>query len=94
MTRSLKSQQPYQYHHETNTEHKMNTFHNSGALICLAGPTHLHKQNLNTNQFIPSQKIITAVGGYKLKCHGWVPVQFTNGTHTTNQSLYVCDKVD
>ena len=94
MTRSLKSQQPYQYHHETNTEHKMNIFHNSGALICLAGPTHLHKLNLNTNQLIPSQKIITAVGGYKLKCHGWVPVQFTNGTHTTNQSLYICDKVD
>ena len=52
--------------HETNTEHIMNIFPDSEALICLAGPTHLHKLNLNTNQLISSQKIVTAVGGHKL----------------------------
>ena len=72
----------------------MNIFPNSGALICLARPTHLHKLNLNTNQLTISQKIVTAVGGHKLKCRGWVPVQFTIGPHTTHQPLYICDKVD
>ena len=52
--------------HETNTEHIMNIFPDSEALICLAGPTYLHKLNLNTNQLISSQKIVTVVGGHKL----------------------------
>ena len=34
--------------HETNTECKINIFPDSGASICLAGPTHLHKLNFNT----------------------------------------------
>ena len=72
----------------------MNIFPDTGASICLAGPAHLHKLNLNTNQLIPSQKTITAVGGHKLKCYGWVPVQFNLGPLTTNQPLYICDKVD
>ena len=56
--------------HETNTEHKINIFPDCGASFCLTGPTHLHKLNLNTNQLIPFQN--TAVGGRKLKCHGWL----------------------
>lgn len=72
----------------------LNIFPDNGASICLAGPTHLLKRNLNTNQLTPYQKIITAVGGHKHKYYGWVPVQFTVGPHTTNQPLYICDKRD
>ena len=36
---------------------------------------------------------MTVVGGYKLICHGWLSVQFQIGNNTTNQPLYICDKV-
>ena len=69
-------------------------FPDSGASICLAGPQHLKKLGLATNHLIPCRKQVTAVGGYKLICHGWLSVQFQIGNTTTNQPLYICDKVD
>ena len=49
---------------------------------------------LKHHNLIPCQKEVKAVGGSKLICHGWVPINFTIGTHTTNQPVYFCNKVD
>ena len=69
-------------------------FPDSGASICLPGPHHLDQMRLKHHSLIPCQKEVKAVGGSKLICHGWVPINFTIGTHTTNQPVYFCDKVD
>ena len=43
---------------------------------------------------IPCQKEVKEVSGSKLICRGWLPIYFTIGTHTTNQQVYFCNKVD
>ena len=43
---------------------------------------------------VPSWKKVTAVGGSKLLCLGWIPVKFDIGTHSTKQPLYICNKID
>ena len=48
----------------------MNIFPDSGASICLAGPQHIAKFNLDTHDLIPCYKQVKAVGGSKLTCHG------------------------
>ena len=46
------------------------------------------------DQLIPCNKVVTAVGGSKLKCNGWFLIQFQIGTKVTTQPLYIRDKVD
>ena len=72
----------------------MKIFPDSGAAICLAGTKHLPKLNINMDQLIPCTKVVSAVGGSKLKCNGWLPIKFQIGTQVTTQPLYICDKVD
>ena len=69
-------------------------FPDSGASICIAGPHHLDQLGLSVKHLIPSRKIVRAVGGFKLACKGWIPIQFTVGNRSTKQALYICDKVD
>ena len=69
-------------------------FPDSGAGICLAGPQHLPQMGISKNSLIPCNKVVSAVGGSKLSCPGWIPVEFTVGKHSTTQPLYVCEKVD
>ena len=69
-------------------------FPDSGASICIAGPHHLDQLGLSIKHLIPSRKIVRAVGGFKLACKGWIPMQFTVGNRSTKQALYICDKVD
>ena len=45
---------------------KMNIFPDSGANICLAGPQHITKFNLDTHNLIPCYKQVKAVGGSRL----------------------------
>ena len=73
---------------------KMNIFPDSGASVCLAGPQHIAKFNLDTHDLIPCYKQVKAVGGSKLICHGWLPITFRIGKNTTKQPVYICDKVD
>ena len=73
---------------------KMNIIPDSGASICLAGPQHIAKFNLDTHNLITCYKQIKAVGGSKLICHGWLPITFRTGKNTTKQPVYICDKVD
>ena len=73
---------------------KMNIFPDSGASICLAGPQHIAKFNLDTHDLIPCYKQVKAAGGSKLTCHGWLPITFRIGKNTTKQPVYICDKVD
>ena len=72
---------------------KMNIFPDSGASICLAGPQHMAKFNLDTHDLIPCYKQVKAVGGSKLTCYGWLPITFRIGKNTTKQPVYICDKV-
>ena len=72
---------------------KMSIFSDSGLSICLAGPQHITKFNLDTHDLIPSYKQVKAVGGSKLTCHGWLPMTFRIGKNTTKQPVYICDKV-
>ena len=73
---------------------KMNVFPDSGASICLAGPQHIAKFNLDTYDLIPCYKHVKEVGGSKLTCHGWLPITIRIGKNTTKQPVYICDKVD
>ena len=73
---------------------KMNIFQDSGASICLAGPQHIAKFNLDTHDLIPCYRQVKAVGGSKLTCHGWLPITLQIGKDTTKQLVYICDKVD
>ena len=65
---------------------KMNIFQGNGASICLAGPQHIAKFNLDTHDLIPCYKQVKAVGGSKLTCHGWLPITFQIGKNTTRKS--------
>ena len=69
-------------------------FPDSRASICLAGPHHLDQMGLKHHNLMPSQKEVKAVGGSKLLCCGWLPINFTIGMHITNQPVYFWDKVD
>ena len=56
-----------------NCSTKMAIFPDSGATICLKGLKHLRNMGLSTNNLIPSRKVVRAVGGFTLMCHGWLP---------------------
>ena len=73
---------------------QMMIFPDSGAGICLAGPVHLSKLGIDPRKLIPCRKKVTAVGGSTLTCRGWLPMRFSIRGHTTQQPLYVCDKID
>ena len=72
----------------------MNIFPDSGASICLAGPQHIAKLDLDTKYHITCHKQVSAAGGTKLLCKGWIPIKFQVGTHAMKQPVYICDHVD
>ena len=49
--------------------------------------------DISNDNLISCHKNITAVGGTKLHCEGWVPLKFTIGQHNTIQPVFICDKV-
>ena len=67
----------------------MNIFPNSGASICLAGPQHIAKFNLDAHDLIPCYKKVKAVGGSKLTWDDWDWEE-----PPSKQPVYICDKVD
>ena len=73
---------------------EVKTFPDSSTGICLAGPQHLPQMGINESSLIPCIEVVSAVGGSKLSCPGWIPVKFIVGRHNTTQPLYVCEKVD
>ena len=72
----------------------LSIFPDSGASICLAGPKHINQLGIHNNNLIPCNKQVTAVGGSKLQCSGWLPITFQLNEHRTNQPLFICDKID
>ena len=62
-------------------------FPDSGASICLGGPNFFKKLNISNDNLIRCNKNITAVGGTKLECKGWVPLKFVIGCHKTIQPV-------
>ena len=87
ITPILKRDKPYQ-------PKTMMIFPDSGAGICLAGPSHISQLSVNPRELLPCNKKVTAVGGSVLTCHGWLPVQFKIGTNISRQPLYICEKID
>ena len=69
-------------------------FPDSGADICLGGPKQLQELGIDISELRPTQRRIKAVGGTKLICNGWLPIEFKIGEHTTAQPVYFCEKVD
>ena len=69
---------------------RMTIFPGSEATICLGGLKNLLNMGLTTNDFIPSRKVVQAVGGFTLMCQGWLPVEFIVHRKTTTQALYIC----
>ena len=57
----------------------MDIFPDSGATICLAGPQHLNEMGLQIKHLIKCKKVVGAVGGFKMTCTGWIPVEFYIG---------------
>ena len=78
----------------SNPSATLQIFLDSEAGICSAGPQHLEKLRVSPDELIPCFRRVTAVGGFHLNCHGWLPVQFQIGTYSTKQPLYICNKVD
>ena len=72
----------------------MDIFPDSGATICLAGPQHLDEMGLQTKHLIKCKKVVRAVGGFKMTCIGWIPVEFYIGGQVTKQALYICNNID
>ena len=77
-------------HHKS----KLTIFPDSGASICLAGPEHLQTMGFTSKDLKPCIKRVTAVGGSKLMCYGWILVKFNIFGRVTTQPVYFCDKVD
>ena len=71
----------------------MTIFPDSGASVCFGGLKHLLNMGLTTNNLIPSRKVIWAVGGFTLKCQGWLPMEFIVHGKITIQALYICQKI-
>ena len=72
----------------------MQIFLDSEARICLAGPQHLEKLKVSLDGLTPCFKRITAVDGFQLTGHGWLPLQFKIDIYSTKQPLYICNKID
>ena len=72
----------------------LDVFPDSGAAICVGGTSHLYQINLSESDLSQCNKSIEAVGGGKLYCEGWLPVEFSVEGHTTTKPLYICEKVD
>ena len=49
---------------------------------------------IDRSNLINCNQVITAVGGSKLNCYGWLPIQFSINENFTTQPVYICDKVD
>ena len=72
------------------SQHKFTTlsiFSGSGASICLTGPKHVNQLGIHNYNLIPCNKQVTAFGGSKLQCSGWLPITFQLNEHRTNQPL-------
>ena len=83
-----------QTNQKVGTAKTMMVFPDSGASICLAGPQHIQAMGIDARSLIPCSKQVRAVGGSVLTCQGWLPTRFSIGSNTTQQPLYICDKVD
>ena len=64
----------------------------SGAEVNVGGTCHLRALRIDAGKLIPCTKRIVAVGGTRLTCRGWVPVDFSIGEGTTHQPLYIVTK--
>ena len=69
--------------------YKVDIFPDSGASICVCGTDHLDMLGLSESELMACNNSIEAVGGSKLKCRGWIPVEFSVQGHTTIQPLYI-----
>ena len=79
--------------HKTLPSVTTDIFPDSGASICLGGTEHLEILEIPKKDLIPCNKSIGAVGGSKLICSGWLPMEFSVSGHLTTQPLYFCDNV-
>ena len=73
---------------------KVDIFPDSGASICLAGPEFLSSLNIDRGNLIRCSKTVTAVGGSKLCCDGWLPILFQIDNKRSVQPVFICDKVN
>ena len=73
---------------------RLKVFPDSGASICLGGTKHLSLLGLMENNLVPCNKTVSAVGNHKMKCIGWLPVEFKVGGITTKQALYICRGIE
>ena len=78
---------------KTNTTETL-IFPDSGAGICLAGPKHAKDLGLKPSDLTPSTKRVVAVGGTTMTCKGSIKVNFKIDNNSTDQTLFICDKVD
>ena len=69
-------------------------FPDSGAGICLASPQHAKNLGLKYSDLTPSKKKVVAVGGTTMTCKGSIKVNFKVEDYSTDQILYICDRVD
>ncbi len=72
----------------------INIFPDSGANICLGGPTQLVELKMDVSQLRPCNKRVKAVGGGLLECHGWIPMKFEVGEYETIRPVFFCEQVD
>ena len=75
------------------TPSKLMILPDTGATVCVSGPYILKTLGVQSSQLRPTQRRIVTATGNIILCKGWVPVQITIGSCTTEQELYICKSI-
>lgn len=68
-------------------------FPDSGASICIAGYEHLPLLGIGRQDLLPCSKPVKAVGGHSFVCKGFIRADLAIDGLTTNQVVYIGEKV-
>ena len=80
--------------HVTGIPVMINSFPDTGANICLIGPSELHKLRLNIADLEQCHSQIGVAGGSTLTSLGWTNVKITLGCHSTEAKIYFSESAN
>ena len=65
----------------------------TGATICVAGSHVLKTLGVKPSQLRPTERSIRTASGNALKCKGWIPVKISINGRSTQQDLFICERI-
>ena len=78
--------------HQPSASFKIDVFPDTGANICLLGPSHLKQMNLSPENINQCSHNISIAGGSTLVATGWLRVAFKLGDKYSEQKVYFSGK--